>query len=313
MSLKEIIKQYAVRLGFDLVGVTTAEPIDTGLQQFFADWLAGGNAAGMGYLHRNQDKRFCPAKLLDNAQSVICVAVNYTPPQTAQPACGCLRVANFALYEDYHEFIRRRLYQLADFIAVQQPNIQFKVCVDSVPLAERALAHRAGLGFIGKNRLLIHPTLGGQLLLGELLTTLPLEPDSPLQDNPCGDCRCCIQACPTGALTDKGLDCRRCLSYLTIEEPGDIPAAFHSAIGNRLFGCDACLLACPYSQNAPACSNSQFALLPRRNELTAVQVAGWTQADFEAVFGGSAVGRLGLDRLRRNARICGQNHPRQTQ
>lgn len=313
MSLKEIIKQYAVGLGFDLVGITSAEAMDSAQQRYFADWLAGGNAAGMGYLHRNQDKRFSPGILLENAQSVICVAVNYTPPQTAQPDAGCLRVANFALYEDYHEFIRRRLYQLADFIAAQQPNIQFKVCVDSVPLAERALAERAGLGFFGKNRMLIHPTLGGQLLLGELLTTLPLEPNVPLKDNPCGDCRRCIQACPAGALTEDGLDCRRCLSYLTIEEPGDIPAAFQSAIGNRLFGCDACLLACPYSQNAPACSNTKFAFFPQRNQLTAESIAGWTQTDFEAFFGGSTVARLGLEKLHRNAQICGQNRPRQTQ
>jgi len=311
MGLKEIIKQYAVGLGFDLVGITGADAIDAVQQQYFSGWLADGCAAGMGYLHRNSDKRFCPAKLLENTQSVICVAVNYTPPKTAQPDAGCLRVANFALYEDYHEFIRRRLYQLADFIAAQQPNIQFKVCVDSVPLAERALVHRAGLGFIGKNRILTHPTLGGQLLLGELLTTLPLEPDSPLQDNPCGDCRRCIEACPTGALTDKGLDCRRCLSYLTIEEPGDIPGVFHSEIGNRLFGCDACLLACPYSQNAPACSNPEFAFFPQRSTLTADLFAGWTQADFEAVFGGSTVARLGLEKLRRNARICEQNNRRQ--
>ena len=207
MSIESDIKQKALELGFDAVGITTAEPVGGEQADFYRRWIEGGNAGEMGYLHRNIDKRFDPAKLLPGAKSVICVALNYRPVTNNRlEACSTLRIARFVQYEDYHPFIKERLFQLAEFIGNATVPVapkyncgrdarvpRFKACVDSAPLAERALAQRAGLGFIGKNHMLIHPELGCQILLGELITTLQLQPDEPLDNQSCGDCGKCIR------------------------------------------------------------------------------------------------------------------------
>jgi epoxyqueuosine reductase len=302
------IKQQALSLGFDLAGVTTAQPLDEAQQRHFIQWLGKGNAAGMEYLRNNIEKRFDPGKLLGSAKSVICVALNYKPSQSV-PAGPC-RIADYALYEDYHEFIRQRLKVLADFITqtAADNDIQFKVCVDSVPLAERALAKRAGLGWIGKNKSLIHPILGCQLLLGELITTLQLTPEEPFEKDLCGNCEQCLLACPTGALSDDGeFDSRKCISYLTIEEKGNIPQELAEKIGNRLFGCDQCILACPYQENAPLCTNKEFQFYLQRTGLRPEDILNWTQEDFDRHFKNSSIERLGLERFKRNAHICCRN------
>jgi epoxyqueuosine reductase len=311
MEHTKTIKEQALALGFDLTGVTSAKPLDENYRLHFVQWLDKGNAAGMEYLRYNIEKRFAPAQLLDGAKSVICVAVNYKPSQVVSD--GPCRIADFALYEDYHEFIRQRLKALADFITQIVPGkyIQFKICVDSVPLAERALAKRAGLGWIGKNKSLIHPTLGGQLLLGELITTLELAPDEPFEKDLCGACSKCLRACPAGALSDDGeFDSRKCISYLTIEHKGDIPQDLADKIGNRLFGCDQCIVTCPYQQKAPACTNKEFQFYPQRTALRSRQILDWTQEDFDRHFKNSSIERLGLERLKRNAHICCQNTSR---
>jgi epoxyqueuosine reductase len=308
MELKDKIKQKALTLGFDLAGITTAAPVDENSRRHFEDWLDRGYAGGMDYLGRNIEKRFNPAELLDGAKSVICVALNYKLPGDV-PA-GAARVADYALYEDYHEFIKARLSALAEFIAqtAAEKNIRFKICVDSVPLAERALAQRAGLGWIGKHHGLIHPTFGGQLLLGELITTLELAADAPFEKDLCGDCEQCLRACPSGALNETGdFDGRKCISYLTIEEKSDIPQDLAKKIGNRLFGCDECISACPYQAAAPVCANKEFQFFPQRRVLQPEDILNWTQADFEQTFKDSAVERLGLERLKRNAHVCLQN------
>jgi epoxyqueuosine reductase len=310
MDISQQIKAKAIELGFDLVGITSAEPINDAHQQYFQDWLKQGFAAGMKYLHRNTEKRFAPSKLLEKAKSVICVALNYKPPH--KPANEEHKIANYALYEDYHPFIKSRLHSLADSIVqfVANKSIRFKACVDSVPLAERALAQRAGLGFIGKNHCLTHPHFGGQLLLGELITTLDLPPDAPLAETPCQNCDLCVRACPAGALdANGGFDSRRCISYLTIEEKEAIPGPMASRI-NRLFGCDACLMACPYQTCAPVCNNNDFAFFPQRNRLDAKTILNWTQDDFDRHFSNSPLERIGLERLKRNAAICLGNSPR---
>ncbi len=308
MNLENCIRRKGRELGFDLVGITTAEPLEPVYADYHRHWLEAGCAAKMGYLHRNNDKRFAPARLLSGAQSVICVALNYRPRNNELPAGSTSAVSRYGLYDDYHTFIKSRLFDLAAFVrsASGEASPGFKVCTDAIPLAERALARRAGLGFIGRNHALIHPKLGGMLFLGELLTTLPLAPDAPLDEQDyCGDCGQCIAACPTGALGADGLfDARKCLSYLTIEEPGQIDECFGETIGGCLFGCDACLAACPYENDAPSRANVDMVFHPERIRLSAREVLGWTQADFEALFKGSVLERLGLDRLKRNARLC---------
>jgi epoxyqueuosine reductase len=309
MSLSQDIKHKTIELGFDLVGVTDSAPIDAEQAKFLAVWLKSGFAGQMDYMHRNLQKRLDPAKFLENAQSVIAVGLNYARPrQRLKPPDATAttgKVANYAQYEDYHPFMKERLKKLIDFIkSLVDASFEFRICVDSAPLAERALAVRAGLGFIGKNHMLINPELGCQIFLGELITDLKLQPDESIAAN-CSSCNKCIEACPTGALRPDGqLDAGRCINYLTIECRGSIPSVLAEEIGDRLFGCDECVLACPYQQDAPACKNKQFKFYSDRAQLNLHEVLGLSVESFEAKFADSPIRRLGLEGLKRNARIC---------
>jgi len=309
MSPAEDIKQKALDLGFDLVGITDAAPLDNKHFKILTDWLAFGCAGRMDYMKKNLDKRTNPAKLLKNAQSIICVGLNYNsekakkqPAESAEPMGT---VANYARYEDYHSFIKKQLQKLVSFVSsAVEDDFKFKICVDSAPLAERALAARAGLGFIGKNRMLINPTLGPQLFLGEIITTLKLPVDQPIADT-CSNCNNCIKACPTGALTPDGrFDANKCISYLTIEYKGRIPDDLAEKIGDRLFGCDECVLACPFHKNAPPCKNKRFKFYNDRAALNLNEIMNLNDDLFEVRFADSPLKRLPLDCLKRNAQIC---------
>ena len=309
MSLEQETKDKALELGFDAAGITDASPIGPEHVEHFEAWLRSGYAGRMHYMHRNLDKRIDPGKLLDGAKSLIVVALNYKireeKIEPADPDNPVGRVAQYARYEDYHPFLRSRLRELADFLQAKNDRPHaFKICVDSAPMAEKALAVRAGLGFIGKNHLLIHPQLGPQILLGILITTASLRPDRP-HPGTCGPCRLCLEACPTGALRADGfLDARRCISYLTQYELHDQRAR---DIGGWLFGCDECLLVCPFQQSAPACANRHF----RRDVEEAApdlrEVLRLTPEAFKTRFRDSPVAGPGLEVLKRNARICMEN------
>jgi epoxyqueuosine reductase len=317
MSLSQEIKHKALELGFDLIGITNASPIDAKQVELLAEWLKSGCAGQMSYLHRNLEKRTQPAKLLENAQSIICVGLNYKPPkQKPKPpeaTTSIGKVASYAQYEDYHPFIKERLRKLTEFISsAAGRDHKFKICVDSVPLAERALAARAGLGFIGKNRMLINPKLGPQIFLGEIITTLKLSIDKQVSchsiTTECSNCDKCINACPTGALMPDGqFDANMCINYLTIEYKGRIPPDLAEKIADRLFGCDDCVLACLYQKDAPACKNKQFKFYNDRAGLDLGWILNLTQQDFDTEFADSTIRRSGLDRLKRNARICLDN------
>ncbi len=344
MNLADSIKRKARRLGFDLVGITDASPIDADQFKLFTDWLDSGYAGRMSYMHQNLNKRTNPAKLLKNAQSLIVVGLNYTPPRLSSlrasqsdarqshlrhPAAPTGRVANYARYEDYHPFIKKQLRKLTTFISsLVGEGLQFKICVDSAPLAERALAIRAGLGFIGKNHMLINPKLGPQILLGEIITSLKLKTDEPTfrhseRSGPegraveesirpitanCSDCNKCLTACPTGALrADSQFDANKCISYLTIEYKDQIPLDLAEKIGDRLFGCDECVLACPYQTDAPICKNKQFKFYNDRAKLNLQDVLDMDEDDFETGFADSPIKRLGIQLLKRNAQICLNN------
>lgn len=308
MTLEQEIKDGAIQLGFDAVGITDASPIATADVEQLEAWLRAGHAGQMAYMHRNVEKRIHPAALLKGAQSVIVVAMNYKPPDSCVPndASECMgKVAQYAWHEDYHGLIKPLLFELASFVAGKAGRThRFKVCVDSVPLAERALAVRAGLGFVGSNHMLIHPTLGPQVFLGELVTTVALTPDEP-SGGTCGDCSRCVRACPTGALgADGSFDARKCISYLTIEHRGDIPPELASKIGDRVFGCDVCVLACPHQKTAPVCANARFRFNPDYALLDLAEMLGLTAESFEERFADSSIRRTGLTGLQRNARIC---------
>lgn len=323
MSLSQEIKHKTIELGFDLVGVTDAAPVDARQAETFRIWLKSGFAGGMEYMHRNLQKRLGPARLMEGAQSVIVVGLNYTPPkfrgqgnretaeegrQTSLEHQESGRVSNYALYEDYHPFVKERLSELIGRLdSLADIEFTFRICVDSAPLAERALAVRAGLGFIGRNHMLINPRLGCQIFLGEIVTNLKLEPDEPIKAD-CSDCRHCIDACPTGALRSDGqFDAGRCINYLTIEHKDRIPPELAVKTSDRLFGCDECVLACPYQENAPACANRQFKFDGRRAKLNLNEILDLNAESFETRFGDSPIKRVGLERLQRNARICLSN------
>ena len=316
MDLTQEIKQKAIELGFDLVGITDALPIDKQQANVLRGWLHSGFAGQMAYMHRNIEKRIDPAGLLENAQSVICVGLNYTPlAGDGKTNATAGRVSNYALYEDYHPFITKHLHLLIAFISSivnsKSSIVNFRVCVDSAPLAERALAVRAGLGFIGKNHILINPQLGCQIFLGEIITTLKLQPSIENHgpgksevENLCSNCNKCIAACPTGALRPDGqFDANKCISYLTIEYKGEIASDLAGKIGDRLFGCDECILACPWQKKAPPCKNKQFKFYGDRAEMDLNAILSMTQDEFAGRFAGSCIERLGLDGLKRNAQI----------
>ncbi len=313
MTLEQEIKDRALALGFDAVGITDASPIaDDDIARLNA-WLRTGRAGQMGYMHRNVEKRIDPAALLKGAQSVIVVALSYKPDGSAateQDPQKTAAVAQYAWYEDYHDFMKPLLFELADFIGERTGRRdRFKVCVDSVPLAERALAVRAGLGAIGTNHMLIHPTLGPQVFLGELVTTAALKPDGPCRwTAQCATCGRCIRACPTGALQADGeFDAQRCISYLTIEHQGDIPAELATKMSERVFGCDACVLACPHQHDAPVCPPARLRPCPNNIRLDMEEILGLTAESFESRFAGSPIRRAGLATLQRNVRICMAN------
>jgi epoxyqueuosine reductase len=307
-QLAATIRQRGRQLGFDLVGIAPAEP--SRYRQYFRDWLVTAQAGEMSYLHARFDERVDPQVYFPGAMSVICVAINYhVPLKPLVPSEGKHhgRIARYALGDDYHELIKRRLHQLADWIRQTVPDARTRACVDTAPVMEKELAARSGVGWFGKNSCLINPHLGSWLLLGEIITTLDLPPDEPAIDR-CGTCTRCIEACPTGAITAPyQLDARRCISYLTIEHRGPIPSELQPMIDEWLYGCDICQDVCPWNSKVPIATDP--ALRPRfeTGSLDVREVLRWTADEYRARLRGSAMKRVKLPVLQRNARIVQEN------
>ena len=272
-------------LGFELCRVARCtDPPHAGA---FLDWLKQGKAGEMAWLERNQERRTQPQLVLPGARSVIALAMNYGPGETPP---NFPRIARYAWGEDYHDLIEDRLRQLDEFLK-NQGGLQ-KCYVDTGPVLERDFAAEAGLGWHGKSTMLIHPKLGLWFFLAEILTTLELEPDLQLSDR-CGSCTRCIQQCPTGAITaPHQLDARRCISYLTIELKGSIPLEFRPLIGNRIYGCDDCLAACPWNRFAQVSSETAFAARPATTGMTLLDYLALSDHDFRALFRQSPIKRI---------------------
>jgi epoxyqueuosine reductase len=301
-ALAEAVKGKARELGFDLVGIASAEP--SRYRDHLRNWLDAGHAGTMEYLARRFDERVDVGTYLPGAASVVCVAMSYHTPLEELPEEGSHgRIARYALGDDYHEVMKPRLYQLADWLREQVPEAQTRCGVDTPPILERELAARAGIGWVGKNTLVIHPGLGSWLLLGEIVTTVPLPTDAAMTDH-CGSCRRCIDACPTQAITQPyQLDASRCISYLTIEHRGgDIATELREKIGDWLYGCDVCQDVCPH--NAHAAESSEPVFKPRfpTGSLNVQDVQAWGDEDYARNLRGSAMKRVKLPVLKRNAK-----------
>ena len=241
--MSEWIRDYARALGFELVGIAPAQPPPHA--ESFLHWLAQGYAGAMEYLERTAHLRVNPAELLPDARSAVVVGLNYAPAELPETD---YRIARYALGDDYHQVIRAKLETLLSAIQAVAPGAQGRICVDSAPVLERDLAWLAGLGWYGKNTCLINTHRGSYFFLGVLLLTLELEYDTPAEGG-CGTCRLCLDACPTGALTEPyTLDARKCISYLTIELRDSIPESYRAPMGEWLFGCDICQEVCPFNR-----------------------------------------------------------------
>lgn len=295
---KQKLRAYALStLGFDLFGVAPAQPLEG--QRHLAAWLALGFHGEMAYMERSASLRGDPRALLPEASSVICVACTYHDPPDPPPPPGHARVARYARRRDYHKVMRKKLLQLGRYMREAFPQAQFKVVVDSGPLLEKELAQRAGLGWIGKNTCLINRHLGSELLLGELITTLPLPPDQPETDH-CGTCTACLAACPTEALRQPyQLDARRCISYLTIEHKspfGETPPH----LAGYLFGCDLCQTCCPWNRHAPERVNPHLATRTHLANLSIAKLAALDADGWAQLAEGTPLRRLSFQRLHRN-------------
>jgi epoxyqueuosine reductase len=306
----ELIKAAAMKLGFDRCGIALAQPVEHA--DFLAEWLAKNYAGSMEYLKRHQDSRTDVRRWLPWAKSVIVVALSYKQPEPgggAAPEEGLRgRVAMYAWGEDYHVVMRERLEALVgELKAAWGEAIEARICVDTSAIIERELAAAAGIGWIGKNTLVLHQTAGSFFFLGEIVTDVELTPDEPETDH-CGSCTSCLEACPTAAFPQPyGMDARRCISYLTIEHRGEIDPELASKMGDWVFGCDVCQSVCPYNRRAPETREARFRGGPKDARLLLEEIASWDEAAYRRHVQGKATSRAKQQMWKRNAEIAKRN------
>jgi epoxyqueuosine reductase len=303
------LKAKARELGFDACGVAAAA--DHPELGFFAEWIARGYAASMAYLKRSADRRRDVRRVMPSARSVVVTATVYNAPRPYSTECadpGRGHVARYAWGDDYHEVIGKRVNDLLEWMreASAEP-FEARAYVDTGPIQERVYARHAGIGWIGKNSCVINPALGSWILLGEIICSLPLEPDAA-SDDQCGTCTLCLEACPTGALTAPGvLDSSRCISYLTIEHRGEIPAELQRAIGAHVYGCDVCQEVCPWNGLAPVSPDPAWQPRPAWDAPASADLMNWSDDALRASLRGSAMKRATLKGLRRNLEVASAN------
>jgi epoxyqueuosine reductase len=308
-SLTTLIKSKALELGFDACGVAKAESVEPTQKEKFSLWLQKRYNGAMGYIANYFEKRMDPCQLVPGARSVISLAINYHQ-KNFQHHDSHYKISQYAAGEDYHHVIKRKLYSLMELVVEKQPDINFRVFTDSAPVAERYWAQKAGLGRTGKNSCLIIPRKGSYFFLAEIITDLELKYDEPYKKDLCGKCTRCIEACPTGAITEPGeIDARKCISYLTIELKGDIPDEYHPYLNRFIFGCDICQEVCPHNLKfASQTREESFSPLPAIRDFTRVDWEKLEKAQFRKNFvkKRSPFVRAGFEKLKTNIGFAGE-------
>lgn len=299
--------------GLDLAGICDAQPPPH--LEAYREWVKAGNAGAMAYLARHAEAKSDPRNLLPEAKSILMVALNYN--QNSLHRSGFPRIARYALGRDYHKVVRAKLRRVIRRFEGTHPGLQWRICVDSAPLMERDFAQLAGIGWFGKNTMIINSRKGSWFVLGALLLSERFEASKPAEGG-CGTCTACIEACPTGAIRFENgrwsVDGRTCISALTIETKGDIPGNLRNGIGDWTFGCDVCQEVCPFnaaraSQPERAQPTSEPGFLSIRRWPSLSEIQNLSAEEWDALTAGSPVRRAGLAGLRRNASINLENLP----
>ncbi|MFK7995473.1 MAG: tRNA epoxyqueuosine(34) reductase QueG [Granulosicoccus sp.] len=312
-SLSEFVKNNARQLGLNHCAIT-----DTDLgehETHLLNWLDAGFHGSMDYMQRHGVKRSRPRELLPGTIRIISVRMDYYPPDTSD-AWSTLDnptkayISRYALGRDYHKVLRNRLQKLATLITDHYGEFGYRAFVDSAPVLEKAIAEKAGLGWIGKHSNLLTKNAGSWFFLGELYTDLPLAIDNPVKQKHCGTCTACMQACPTNAIVAPyQVDARRCISYLTIELKGSIPIEFRHAMGNRIYGCDDCQLVCPFNKFSNPSTEPDFRSRHDLDSASLIELFSWDEATFQHKMAGSAIYRIGHERWLRNIAVALGNAP----
>jgi len=315
-QLADKIRAWSAELGFQQLGISD---IDLAVyEQRLQHWLHKGLHGDMDYMHRHGSKRSHPEQLVEGTCRIISVRMDYMPPDAEQAeavldAPEKAYISRYALGRDYHKVMRKRLQQLASRIEQEVGSFGYRVFVDSAPVLEKAIAEKAGLGWIGKHSNLINKKNGSWFFLGEIYTDLPLPASDKPAGNHCGDCTACIDVCPTDAIiAPYTVDARRCISYLTIELHGSIPVEFRSAMGNRIYGCDDCQLCCPWNRFMTPTGEPDFFTRHPLDAATLIELFDWDETSFLTNTEGSAIRRIGYLRWLRNIAVALGNAPAST-
>lgn len=312
LTLTEQIRTIGFSLGFQAVRFVA--PHTDQHQADFEKWLSQGYQGDMDWLSKNLDLRFDPAKLHPGTKTIISVRMDYWPEgvdgETLLSQPNKAYISRYALGRDYHKVLRKRLNQFATAITELTGDIGARPFVDSAPVLERQLAEQAGMGWIGKNTLLLAPGAGSWFFLGELCTNLELPPDPPQTAGHCGSCQQCMVDCPTNAFVAEGvLDARKCISYLTIESDSAIPTELRSAMGNRIYGCDDCQLVCPHNRKAPVSQEADFSPRSNLDNIELKTLFEWDESTFLKNTEGSPIRRIGYEKWQRNLAVALGNGP----
>ena len=296
------IKEFAVSIGFDLIGIAASKQLKDH-KEFLINWLAAGMNADMHFISRGVEKRTDPALLVEGAKSVIVAGINYYPAEK-QGGNGIPIISKYAYGKDYHAVLSEKLNNLLEFIISCEPSARGKVCTDSAPILEKAWASEAGLGWIGKNTILINKEIGSFLFLGELVLNIDLQYDKPYVENFCGNCRLCIEACPTNAINEnKTIDISKCISWMTVENKNEIPEEFKANIENRIFGCDICQDVCPWNKEAKPHNNPDFKISDRIKKMSREEWLSLSREKYLELFSPTPVGRIKYEKLKKNIEI----------